>query len=286
MSRTGRTVSGKAAKAAPAKKKATPKVPRKSAKELRLERFVAEYLVDYNGRRAAVAAGFSPENARSIASQLLKQDDVQALVQERQAKLCDKLEGMERWVLGQLMGVATADARELVELHRVACRHCWGKKFKYQRTQNERDEAYEHWLENEVAAQEMQPPRPPTRFNELGGIGYTPKKDPNPACPECFGDGEPRTVFNDTRDLSEQGARLYAGVEETQHGMKMKMHSQMDATLNIGKHFGMFATKIVGGKGGDGGKVGGPGDVIGDILDLVNGSDTGVGPARSRRPGG
>lgn len=284
MSRTGRTASGKAAKAAPAKRKAVAKVPRKSAKELRQERFVAEYLVDYNGRRAAVAAGFSPENARSIASQLLKQDDVQAMIQERQSKLCDQLEDMERFVLSRLMGVATADARELVELHRVACRYCWGKKHRYQRTQNERDEAYASWLENEQAKQDMDPAGKPTRFDELGGVGYTPKKDPNPKCPECFGDGEARSVFNDTRDLSQSGRLLYAGVEETQHGMKMKMHSQMDATLNIGKHFGMFATKIVGGKGGD--KQPGATDVIGDILDLVNASDTGVGPARSRRPGG
>lgn len=240
---------GKAAKTAPkkavkAKRPAAAPVRRMTAKELRQERFVTEYLVDYNGKRAAIAAGFSPGTARQIANQMLDLNEVQAAIQSRQAKLAEKLEDMEVFVLGQLMGVATADPRELSEHFRVACRYCWGKGFKYQRRASERAEAYEAWLADERAKQEKSPPEPPSKFDEMGGIGYTRNRDPNPECPECDGHGDSFVLLKDTRDLSEHGKQLYAGVEETQHGLKLRTNSKMDATLNIGKHFGMFAQKL------------------------------------------
>lgn len=288
MPKPAKAKGGKAAKAAPAKKKAVkkaaPKVVRKSAKELRIERFVAEYLVDYNGRRAAIAAGFSPATARSIASQLLAQADVQALIQARQAKLCDQLEDMERFVLKQLMGVATADPRELSEHYRVSCRYCYGKKHRYQRRQHERDEAYAEWLKEEAKRQKQDPPLEPTKFDELGGVGYSTKNEPNPDCPACDGEGISHAVFKDTRDFSPQAALLYQGIEITQNGMKMRAHSGIDAAKDIGKHFGMFAQKVKVGADKDGKEAEKLG-VLGDILDLVNASDTGTGPARSRRSG-
>lgn len=286
MARAG-NVGGKAAKAAPAKsKKKAPAAPieRKSAKELRTERFVAEYLIDYNGQRAAIAAGFSPKTARQAASQLLAMPEVQAQVQARQKDLVEKLEDMQVFVLADLMHVASADPRELSEHWRVACRYCWGKKHRYHRRASEREEAYRTWLEAEAAKAELDPPGKPDKFDELGGVGYSTNLDPNPECPECDGQGISHTVMKDTRDLSERGRRLYDGVEVTQHGIKIRGRSRSEAVLNIGKHFGMFAQKVKLGaeSEGDAAK---QYQVLGDILDLVNASDTGTGPARSRRSG-
>ena len=54
-----------------------------------------------------------------------------------------------------------------------------------------------------------------SEFDEASGIGYDPRCDPHPDCPECFGEGVVKVFVKDTRDLSPMAERLYAGVEET-----------------------------------------------------------------------
>lgn len=237
----------------PAKKKAPKQIPlvaRKSAVELRMERFVAEYVIDYNGRRAAIAAGYTPERARQTASELLAMPEVQAQVQARQEEVKTALGITEEVVLNRLTSIATADPRELTELHRGCCRYCWGIDHLYQRTPKELREDVAKWTNDELARQKDGKPSVP--FNEAGGVGYNPKKDPNPDCPECFGDGAERVVFKDTRDLSPAARLLFAGIEQTQHGLKVRMHSQPEALVNIGKHLGMFAKRVEHtGKGGN-----------------------------------
>lgn len=49
----------------------------------RKERFVSEYLTDWNGARASRAAGYSPKAAKEQASRLLTKANVQALIQAR-----------------------------------------------------------------------------------------------------------------------------------------------------------------------------------------------------------
>ena len=58
----------------------------------RQQKFVAEYLVDFNGQRSAIAAGYSPVGAKVTASRLLTQPNVKALVQKKQAALAARLE--------------------------------------------------------------------------------------------------------------------------------------------------------------------------------------------------
>ena len=48
----------------------------------RAERFCEEYIVDYKGERAAIAAGYSAASARTAASRLLKKDEVSARIHE------------------------------------------------------------------------------------------------------------------------------------------------------------------------------------------------------------
>lgn len=48
------------------------------------ERFCAEYIVDYNGTRAAIRAGYSEASAATQASRMLKNDEVSARVRELQ----------------------------------------------------------------------------------------------------------------------------------------------------------------------------------------------------------
>lgn len=265
-----------------AKQAAKPKqVVKKASRDLRLERFVAEYLIDFNGRRAAVAAGYSADTARVIAYQLLQQADVQALIQARQAVLVEKLEGTQELVIANLLGIIAADPRDITGHHMVCCRYCWGKGFKYQMRAHEREEAREIWLKDELAKQVLNPPGQPTKFNEQGGIGFTRRNDPNPNCPACDGEGESHIVFKDTRDLSPAAKLLYAGVEQTQHGLKIRTNSQTDAVINLGKHLGMFGNKKVELSGPNGGPV--QHTAVDAILALIDGADVGVGPAASRK---
>ncbi len=64
------------------------KAPAISAKQ---SRFVEEYLVDGNGKRAALAAGYSPRTAESQASRLLRNAKVAAVLEKAQAKRSERV---------------------------------------------------------------------------------------------------------------------------------------------------------------------------------------------------
>jgi len=59
---------------------------------LRQETFAHEYVIDLNGTRAAIAAGYAEKAAHVAASQLLKNTKVQKIIQQLQAKRASKLE--------------------------------------------------------------------------------------------------------------------------------------------------------------------------------------------------
>lgn len=51
------------------------------------ERFVQEYMVDFNGTAAAIRAGYSPRSAAQQASELLKNPKVRARIEELMAEM-------------------------------------------------------------------------------------------------------------------------------------------------------------------------------------------------------
>lgn len=53
--------------------------------------FCDEYLIDLNATQAAIRAGYSIDGARSYASQLLDNEEVQEYISERQKRVSDKL---------------------------------------------------------------------------------------------------------------------------------------------------------------------------------------------------
>ena len=74
-----------------------------------------------------------------------------------------------------------------------------------------------------------------------GGYGYSTKPSPYADCPECDGLGIIRVHYADTSTIPNVSHSLFAGVEKTQHGIKMKMYDQMAALNSIAKHLGFFA---------------------------------------------
>ncbi|WP_231940655.1 terminase small subunit [Acidovorax sp. RAC01] len=195
------------------------------------QRFVDEYMVDLNATQAAIRAGYSAHTANEQGSRLLANVSVQAAIsiarkaqQERTGITADR-------VLTEIALVAFADARELVEVRKGCCRHCWGEGFKRQRTVGEMNAAVEQWRKDG---------KDPADFDQEGGIGYNPHRPPHPDCPDCVGEGHARTVIKDTRSLTPAAVALYAGAKETKYGIEVLSHSKMDAVEKLAKHVGLY----------------------------------------------
>ncbi|MFS2114326.1 terminase small subunit [Herbaspirillum frisingense] len=214
----------------------------------KVRRFVDEYLIDLNATKAAIRAGYSERTAKQIASEVLNKPEVQALLQERQAALAERTEITQDAVLQRLWAIGTADASQVMQFRRTCCRHCWGKKFGYQRTAQEmkadRVSHQRQMLEKKAEADRSNQQFMETPFDQAGGTGYDARKDPNPKCPECFGQGHGNAFFEDTRRLQGSAKLLYAGVKQGKEGLEVKTHDQVEALKLVGQHLGMFKTKV------------------------------------------
>jgi Phage terminase, small subunit len=220
----------------------TPELRPLTARE---DRFCELYVALRNGKAAAEGASYSPRRAKQAASELLKRSPVIARIEQLRAELAaeTKIEAADE--VREFCAIGTADPSELVEYRRTCCRHCYGLHHNYQRTQRELDkdrgshEALQEELRTRAKIGHRKAPDPKP-FDEQGGAGWDPRRPPNEQCPECFGEGVERAHFKDTRLLSPQARRLYAGVKISQNGIELKMHNPIDALVNVGKSPGMF----------------------------------------------
>jgi phage terminase small subunit len=212
-------------------------------------RFCQEYLCDKEMNATQAYLRASPEvtyeTARVAGSQLLANhriaEEIQRLMDERAA-----ITGITAdRVLFRLWAMATADPRE-ISGHRIgACRHCYGKDHGYQRTAQEMRKDTEKHIVQELKREKAEKGDfVPRQFDEMGGIGFTPKRPPNPDCPECFGDGEGLPYLADTARLSEAGAMLFKGIKNTPHGVSLEVQNPVESLQLVGRHLGMWNDKI------------------------------------------
>ena len=75
----------------------------------RQQRFVEEYLIDLNGYRAAVRAGYAEKWARHIASRLLRKPEIAAAVEKAKEERRERLRITADRVLAELARLAFAD---------------------------------------------------------------------------------------------------------------------------------------------------------------------------------
>jgi len=78
------------------------------------QRFVHEYLIDANGKQAAIRTGYSEKTAAVQASRLLTNVNVAAAVKSGQAKTAEKLEITKEMIVDELRKIAFADLRKAV----------------------------------------------------------------------------------------------------------------------------------------------------------------------------
>jgi len=77
--------------------------------------FIAEYLVDGNATRAAIAAGFSAATASATGARLLRRPRIAAALADRREQLAKKLEISAENVLHGLAKLAFYDIRDLFD---------------------------------------------------------------------------------------------------------------------------------------------------------------------------
>ena len=99
-----------------AKRTKTKRRPRtiRAATLARHKRFVAEYVIDHNGARAARATGYSKRTANVTASQFLARDDVQKLVVEAEAEILKTAKMTAEGILEEIRRQVYRDPRQLV----------------------------------------------------------------------------------------------------------------------------------------------------------------------------
>lgn len=89
-----------------------------SARKLadRFERFCREYVIDLNGARSAIAAGYAEKAARQQASALLTKPNVRRRIDQLQSQRASKLELTAEMVLEELRRLAFANMLDYMEI--------------------------------------------------------------------------------------------------------------------------------------------------------------------------
>ncbi len=76
------------------------------------ERFIEEYLIDFNGAAAARRAGYQETSAGVTACRLLKDPQIKRVLQEKMAARAEKMQLRQDTVLQELKNVAFADGSD------------------------------------------------------------------------------------------------------------------------------------------------------------------------------
>lgn len=200
-------------------------------------KFVERYLATGNATQSYIDAGYKSKgkNAGNIASIMLENVGIKAAIDAARDAAKRNHVATAAAVLDRFWAIATADPNELIEYRRTCCRYCYGTAFRYQRTAGE--------LDRDRAARAADPKNRKAKFDVLGGAGYDARRDPNPLCPECFGEGVGTAFAKDTRSLSPAARALYAGVKQTKEGLEVKTHDQQAALVNVAKLLGMYTER-------------------------------------------
>jgi phage terminase small subunit len=86
--------------------------------EKRHKLFAQEYVIDFNGRRAAIAAGYGETRAEVTASELLKVPRVMALIDNLQSQRASKLELKGEQVVEELRNIAFSNMLDYMTPHK------------------------------------------------------------------------------------------------------------------------------------------------------------------------
>ncbi len=177
-----------------------------------MQLFALEYIVDFNGKEAAIRAGYKPNYAGQQAHRLLNDDRILAAIDEAITARKKRLYITQDTVLLKWWEIANADYNELSSVRRVACGWCYGGAL----TEDDEDET-------------------PV---------VDPSREPDPDCIRCAGEGSPHVHIADTSKLSPAAKLVYQGAKETKFGIEVMTADRMKALDNVARHLGMFKDTV------------------------------------------
>jgi hypothetical protein len=185
------------------------------------------------------AQSWKREVVYSKASTLAADGKVRARVQALMAAAAEANAVQGGFLLSRYMAQATADPRELSEIRVAPCRYCHGQDHLYQYTDGE---LAKRKAEHEQRRQERldDGKRDIGEFNEQGGGGFNISGIPNPECPSCGGEGEPRVVLKDSRTYTQGGLSLFLSAKQGKEGIEVKVRDGNEALQQIARHKGFF----------------------------------------------
>jgi phage terminase small subunit len=210
----------------------------------RESKFVEEYLVDFNGVRAARAAGYGM-NGGYIASTLIRTPQILAEINRQQVVNREKLELKREDLMRFWYDLAHADPAELIPIRVRCCRHCWGEDHGYQFTDIElRDLALQHRIRHKAD-------RDPPMLDEKGGAGFDQRRDPFSVangqkhdCPCCSGMGQMNAEPLDFTKLSSGARLLIGGVKIDRFGAaEIKFNDRLRALDKLAEYCGFIKPK-------------------------------------------
>jgi len=79
----------------------------------KMETFCREYVTDFNGTRAALAAGYMPKNAKVRASKMLAEDRVQSFIAQLSKPRLDRLEITADRVMDELARIGFGEPSKM-----------------------------------------------------------------------------------------------------------------------------------------------------------------------------
>lgn len=177
-----------------------------------MQLFALEYIIDFNGKEAAIRAGYKPNYAGQQAHRLLNDERVLSAITDAIAERKKRLFITQDQVVTMWWQIANADYNELSSVRRVACGYCYGDNI----TMDDDDDARE----------------------------IDPSREPNPDCGICRGEGSPHVHIADTSKLSPSAKLLYQGAKETKFGIEVMTADRMKALDNVARHLGMFKDTV------------------------------------------
>lgn len=93
----------------------SPTIKKLSKAAVKVDAFIAEYLVDFNGTRAATVAGYAAKSAHVTASKLLRTPKVREAIEAKRAKQIETADLSAARVLEELRRLAFSDVRSLFD---------------------------------------------------------------------------------------------------------------------------------------------------------------------------
>jgi len=218
-------------------KKGSGKAPRKKPALDKRDEFIRLYLIHKNASQAYREAGYkATTSVRQNAHDLLTSPYVRDRLADARENVLARLDVKVDQVFDRFKAIAFGDPAALTEYIIGACRYCHSMDHRYHwKTHREYADAMEAYMQLPEAARiyKIAP-------DDEGGYGYKASAPPHPDCPECDGRGIPSVQFKDTRLMTPDERKLFAGVKVTQHGIEFKLNDQMGALKELAEHIQFY----------------------------------------------